>query len=89
MSARARLDEADATLTAALAIGTTDPSEDPDEVRLNRFEGLLVALVEAQAATAEALVEANEHRQLAFRVEYPGEDSLRHAGTPTRPYAGD
>jgi hypothetical protein len=90
MSARARLDDADRILAEALAVQSSDPDADPDEVRLNRFEGLLYALVAMTGAHAAAVIEANEHRQLAFRVEHPGvaEGHMRHAGSATRPDSG-
>lgn len=89
MSARTRLDEADDILLKALA-PPSDPSGDPDDVRLDRIEGLLHALVVMTGAHAEAVIEANEHRQLAFRVEHPGilGDPARYVGTPTRPSSG-
>lgn len=70
MSARARIVDADGSVEEALGIKIEPGEYDP---ALDRIEILLRALVEAQVATAEAIVEGTEHRQLAFRVEHPGE----------------
>lgn len=79
MSVRSRIEAADQLVEDALAI-EYEPEE--FDAGVARIETLLRALVEAQVATAEALADANEHRQLAYRVERPSSVSA------TRPYTG-
>lgn len=84
MSAQSRIDDADALVAEALAIGAPDLDHDPG---LLRVETLLRALIAATSAVASALVEANDHRRTEGGPAV-SEGHSRHSGTPTRPYSG-
>lgn len=86
MSARERLAKADELFEEALGI-EDDPSGtiDPPPV-VTRVETLLRALVQAQLATASAVIEAiEEHGVGVHHAPMPARPMM---GSETRPYAG-
>jgi hypothetical protein len=78
MSARERLARADELIEQAASTQPTDPSDDSDAIRLDRFELLLMAVATAMTANAAALIEYNE--MINGERMAPQDSGRRHAG---------